>query len=158
MLRRAPTRAYLLPVTATAAICSWASSACPIPEIARLGRTLRQWWTLFLAYWDTGRASNGGAEAVNGLIELARRVAHGDAGAKTRSKCSPPGDLTSDTRGPTLTTGRLVSRPYLRLRFLFLRRVAGFRAGGRGADILSGGKSPTIARSISGSGIGIVPS
>ena len=50
---------------------------CPIPEIARLGRTLRQWRDPFLAYWDTGRASNGGAEAVNGLIELARRVARG---------------------------------------------------------------------------------
>ncbi|MFV4914058.1 transposase, partial [Microbacterium lacticum] len=29
------------------------------------------------AYWATGRSSNGGTEAVNGLIELARRIARG---------------------------------------------------------------------------------
>ena len=50
---------------------------CPIPEIRRLGRTLKQWRAAFLAYFDTGRASNGGTEAVNGLIELHRRVARG---------------------------------------------------------------------------------
>ncbi len=47
------------------------------PEIARLGRTLRQWKQSFLAYFDTGGASNGGTEAVNGLIELQRRIARG---------------------------------------------------------------------------------
>jgi transposase len=51
--------------------------SCPIPEIARLGRTLTQWHDAFLAYWTTDRSSNGGTEAVNGLIELARRVARG---------------------------------------------------------------------------------
>lgn len=51
--------------------------SCPIPEIARLGRTLNQWRDAFLAYWATNRSSNGGTEAVNGLIELARRVARG---------------------------------------------------------------------------------
>ena len=50
---------------------------CPIPEIKRLGKTLKQWRKAFLAYFDTGRASNGGTEAVNGLIELHRRVARG---------------------------------------------------------------------------------
>jgi len=50
---------------------------CPIPEIARLGRTLRQWRTQLLAYFTTGGASNGGTEAINGLIELHRRVARG---------------------------------------------------------------------------------
>lgn len=50
---------------------------CPIPEIARLGKTLTQWRDAFLAYWSTDRSSNGGTEAVNGLIELARRVARG---------------------------------------------------------------------------------
>jgi transposase len=50
---------------------------CPIPEIKRLGKTLKQWRQAFLAYFDTGRASNGGTEAVNGLIELHRRVARG---------------------------------------------------------------------------------
>nr|WP_269813637.1 ISL3 family transposase [Ornithinimicrobium sediminis] len=49
---------------------------CPIPEIARLGRTLRTWKEAFLAYFDTG-ATNGGTEAINGLIELHRRIARG---------------------------------------------------------------------------------
>ena len=31
---------------------------CPIPEIARLGRTLRKWKDAFLAYFDTDGASN----------------------------------------------------------------------------------------------------
>ena len=51
--------------------------SCPIPEIARLGRTLRQWRQAFLGYFDTHGASNGGTEAINGLIELHRRVARG---------------------------------------------------------------------------------
>jgi len=50
---------------------------CPIPEIARLGRTLKQWREPFLAYFATAGANNGGTEAVNGLIELHRRVARG---------------------------------------------------------------------------------
>jgi len=50
---------------------------CPIPEIKRLGKTLKQWKAAFLAYFDTGRASNGGTEAINGLIELHRRIARG---------------------------------------------------------------------------------
>ena len=51
--------------------------SCPIPEIARLGRTLKQWRAAFLAYFTTGRSSNGGTEADNGLIELHRRIARG---------------------------------------------------------------------------------
>ena len=51
--------------------------SCPIPEIARLGRTLKQWRAALLAYFTTGRSSNGGTEAVNGLIELHRRIARG---------------------------------------------------------------------------------
>jgi transposase len=50
---------------------------CPIPEIKRLGKTLKQWRQAFLAYFDTGRANNGGTEAINGLIELHRRIARG---------------------------------------------------------------------------------
>jgi len=30
-----------------------------------------------LAYFDTGGASNGGTEAVNGRVELGRRIARG---------------------------------------------------------------------------------
>jgi transposase len=54
-----------------------AFTTCPIREIRRLGTTLNRWRKAFLAYFDTGRASNGGTEAINGLIELHRRVARG---------------------------------------------------------------------------------
>ena len=40
--------------------------ACPIPEIARLGQTLRKWKDAFLAYFDTDGASSGSTEAING--------------------------------------------------------------------------------------------
>ena len=50
---------------------------CPIPEIARLGRTLRKWKDAFLANFDTDGASNGPTEAINGIIELGRRTARG---------------------------------------------------------------------------------
>ena len=52
-------------------------ASCPIPEVARLGRTLRQWRSEFLGYFDTDGACNGGTEAINGLIELHRRIARG---------------------------------------------------------------------------------
>ncbi|WP_295910349.1 transposase [uncultured Actinomyces sp.] len=39
---------------------------CPIPEITRLGRTPRKWKDAFLAYLDTGGASNRPTEAING--------------------------------------------------------------------------------------------
>ena len=51
--------------------------ACPIPEIARLGRTLRKWKDTLDAYFDTDGASNGPTEAINGIIELGRRTARG---------------------------------------------------------------------------------
>ncbi|MDQ2850213.1 MAG: transposase, partial [Actinomycetota bacterium] len=50
---------------------------CPIPEVARLGRTLRMWREHVLARFDTDRISNGGTEAVNLIIEKTRRLAHG---------------------------------------------------------------------------------
>jgi len=50
---------------------------CPIPEVARLGRTLRKWRDAFLAYFTSDRTSNGGTEAINGIIELHRRLARG---------------------------------------------------------------------------------
>jgi transposase len=51
--------------------------SCPIPEVARLGRTLRAWRAQVLAYFDTGGVSNGGTEAINLIIEKVRRLAHG---------------------------------------------------------------------------------
>ena len=50
---------------------------CPIPEVARLGKTLKTWRTEYLGYFHTSGASNGGTEAMNGLIELHRRIARG---------------------------------------------------------------------------------
>jgi len=50
---------------------------CPIPEVARLGRTLKMWRSHVLARFETHRISNGGTEAVNLLIEKIRRLAHG---------------------------------------------------------------------------------
>jgi transposase len=50
---------------------------CPIPEVARLGRTLKAWKTQVLAYFDTDGVSNGGTEAINLIIEKVRRLAHG---------------------------------------------------------------------------------
>ncbi len=51
--------------------------SCPVPEVARLGRTLRAWRAQVLAYFATDGLSNGGTEAINMLIEKARRLAHG---------------------------------------------------------------------------------
>lgn len=50
---------------------------CPIPQLARLGRTLRAWRRELLAYFDTDGASNGPTEATNLVIEKNRRTAHG---------------------------------------------------------------------------------
>jgi transposase len=51
--------------------------SCPIPEVARLGRTLRAWKAQVLAYFDTSGVSNGGTEAINMIIKKVRRLAHG---------------------------------------------------------------------------------
>jgi len=76
-------------------------SSCPIPEVARLGRTLPQWRAEFLGYFDTDGANNGGTEAINGLIELHRRVARGFRTARTTgSGCSS--SAADYCRDPTL--------------------------------------------------------
>jgi transposase len=51
--------------------------SCPIREIARLGKTLRRWKDTYLGYFTTERSNNGGTEAINGIIELHRRIARG---------------------------------------------------------------------------------
>lgn len=51
--------------------------SCPIAQVARLGRTLTQWRTEFLGYFDTDGANNGGTERSTALIELRRRVGRG---------------------------------------------------------------------------------
>jgi transposase len=71
---------------------------CPIPEIRRLGRTLRQWEAAFLAYFTTGRANNGGTEAINGLFRAGLRHAvsprgrrHGPASASSPKRTTRAG-------------------------------------------------------------------
>ena len=54
------------------AVCA---AGCPIPEVARLGRTLRAWRAQVLAYFDTSGVFNGGTEAINLIIEKVRRLA-----------------------------------------------------------------------------------
>jgi transposase len=43
-------------------------ATCPVPEVARLGRTLKQWSSEFLGYFDTDGANSGGTEAINGAL------------------------------------------------------------------------------------------
>ena len=57
-------------------VSSRAYQRVPSP-IARLGRTLRKWKDAFLAYFDTGGASNGPTEAINGCLEHLRGYALG---------------------------------------------------------------------------------
>jgi transposase len=73
--------AYAIPDPAAgkahAADLSGTLASCPVPEVARVGRTLNTWRREYLVYFDTGRASNGPTEAFNLLIEKIRRVGHG---------------------------------------------------------------------------------
>jgi len=59
---------------------------CPIPEIARLGRTLRKWKDAFLAYFDTGGASNGPTEAIPTNYQLRMLLIAGGLDASTHTQ------------------------------------------------------------------------
>ncbi len=48
-----------------------------VPELHRLARTITAWQDQLLAYFTTGRASNGPTEAVNLLIKRVKRVGFG---------------------------------------------------------------------------------
>ena len=61
-----------------------APTTCPIPEIARLGRTLRKWKDALDDYFDTGGVSNGSTEAING---------HYRAGQTNRQRLPQPHQL-----------------------------------------------------------------
>lgn len=50
---------------------------CPIPEIARIGRTLRAWRPEFLAHFDHPDVSNGPTESLNLKIKNTKRKARG---------------------------------------------------------------------------------
>jgi transposase len=50
---------------------------CPIPELARLGRTLHAWRDEFLAHFDHPAVSNGPTESLNLKIKNTKRKARG---------------------------------------------------------------------------------
>jgi Transposase len=77
---------------------------CPIPEVARLGRTLRAWKGQILAYFYTHGVSNGSTEAIDLIIEKA-------VASPTDSKtliiidcesCWPPTDDGPTRHAPTM--------------------------------------------------------
>lgn len=70
-------------------------TSCPVPEVARLGRTLASWQAEPLAYWRTGGASNGPTEAMNLLIEKIRRV-----GQATKTSPTTDCDYYSTAESP----------------------------------------------------------
>src|SRR5262245_17738913 len=55
--------------------CSWASRS-RLEPFRTLAKTVRQHWQGILAYFDTGLTS-ATIEAVNGIIQLAKRIARG---------------------------------------------------------------------------------
>lgn len=55
--------AYAGPDPATGKTITATFASFPIRDIARLGRTLRQWKTTYLIYMTTDRSSNGATEA-----------------------------------------------------------------------------------------------
>jgi Transposase len=73
----------------------------PVPEVTRLGRTLRQWRDQILAYVAPGGLNNGGTEALNLIIDKTRRLAQASATSPTTdyASCSPhtePGPADND--------------------------------------------------------------
>ena len=76
---------------------------CPIPEVARLGRTLKMWKDHVLARFDTHRISNGGSEAVNLIIEKVRRPTASEPSSTTGyGSCSQPPETANTDEGPTM--------------------------------------------------------
>jgi transposase len=51
--------------------------SCPIPEIARLGRTLHAWRGELLAHFDHPEVSNGPTENLNLKIKNTKRIVRG---------------------------------------------------------------------------------
>ena len=74
---------------------------CPVPEIARLGRTLRKWKDAFLAYFDTGGASNGPTEAIN--APPSNTYADPHSGSETSPTTSPEHSSKQEDSDPNYT-------------------------------------------------------
>ena len=82
--------------------------ACPIPEIARLGRTLRKWKDALDTYFDTAGASNGPTEAINGHYRT--RQTH-------RQRLPQPHQLPTPNAPHRRRPRRLHPHPTLKSRF-----------------------------------------
>lgn len=48
-----------------------------IPEVRRLGRTIRRWHGPVMAYWRNQGLSNAGSESTNALVKKIKRIGHG---------------------------------------------------------------------------------
>ncbi|MCV7247990.1 ISL3 family transposase [Mycobacterium koreense] len=70
-------RCYKTRDTAAAASVITAARDCPVPEVARLGRTLHSWRTEFLAHFAHPDVSNGPTESLNLKIKNTKRTARG---------------------------------------------------------------------------------
>ena len=90
---------------------------CPIPEIARLGRTLRKWKDAFLAYFDTGGVSNGSTEAING---------HYRAGQTNRQRLPQPHQLPTPNAPHRRRPRCLHPHPTLKSRLMHLLVLGAF--------------------------------
>ena len=55
--------------------CNWANRS-RLPAFQKLARTVRQYWKGIVSYFD-GRITQGAIEAINGIIQLAKRRARG---------------------------------------------------------------------------------
>ena len=80
---------------------------CPIPEIARLGRTLRKWKDALDAYFDTDGASNGPTEAIN---------RHYRTGQTHRQRLPQPHQLPTPNAPPCRRPRRLHPHPTMKSR------------------------------------------
>ena len=80
--------------------------SCPVPEVRRLGRTLRSRRSEWLAYFPTGRAGNGPVEAINLTIETSRRVGYRNFGHYRLRLLLAYGDVWTHTAAtPRLRAG-----------------------------------------------------
>ena len=81
---------------------------CPIPELARLGRTLHAWRAELCAHFDHPQVSNGPTENLNLKIKNTKRVARDTATSPTTG-C----DCCSTTDASAKITHRHGSEPAL---------------------------------------------
>lgn len=70
-------RCYHLRDASAATAVITAACDCPVPEIARLGRTLHTWRAEFLAHFAHTDVSNGPTESLNLKIKNTKRTARG---------------------------------------------------------------------------------